>query len=193
MSNYVGQEMTGSVGNGRPLTWSPMDVMVFFDLSPADKMMTKDVPLKQDEVIYRYLSDNPKSPTGINGYYNPLIKVNPAKSKIYFLTEASSNGYIDEIEFESCAVRLVFANWWNDNIKLHSIRANAHYKAHQNVIYKSEVIGYIIRDLAIDGWMKYHFVANGYKTDVESYANKKLDVVINQIKHSIFMLNNKEV
>jgi len=73
---------------------------VLFSLSEYDKGRLKDFKLKPSERIFRYQSEK------MNGWYKPLIKINIEKGLLYYLTEESFDGVIDDAVFETRGVKV---------------------------------------------------------------------------------------
>jgi hypothetical protein len=65
-----------------------------------DKSVTKHIKLKSGEKLFRYVSQ-----TTATSNLKPMIKVNVAKSLVYFLKQDENYEYIDPPEFESKGVK----------------------------------------------------------------------------------------
>ena len=87
----------GVVGAG------PSFSMVLFQLNSFDKKYTKDIKLKSGETIFRYTSRGT-----VVGKMMPLVKININRGLLYFLTDESSNGEIDEPVFKTKSMKLKF-------------------------------------------------------------------------------------
>lgn len=74
-----------------------------FFLDSFDKNLVKDVPLKSDEIIYRYETDTTRA-----GKMSPLVKINIQKGLAYFLTDKSMDE--DILDFDKRGVKLRYLN-----------------------------------------------------------------------------------
>jgi len=83
---------------------SPIKAMVLFHLKPADKKDLKGANIKAGEQVFRYATRST-----VSGDIFPLIKVNLSKGMVYYLTQESSSGDIDEVKFETRGAKLKFA------------------------------------------------------------------------------------
>ena len=98
-------------------TWRYNKITHFGDwveLSEYDQDIYKHVPLKPDECLMRYTTDQMKISWGY--YQTPLIKVNPVKQLIYFLDSTNDT---DTALFETRGVKAkiyINQNW------AHSVR-----------------------------------------------------------------------
>lgn len=72
-----------------------------FELDEWDKKWIGDVPLKAGEQIFRF-----GSVSTVAGSMMPLVKINVLRNLVYFLTEESFDGIIDEVEFKKKGVKV---------------------------------------------------------------------------------------
>lgn len=70
--------------------------MAFVRLNRFDRSLVSSIRLKSGEFICRYIS-----PQTAAGSFMPLIKVSILNGMVYFLTQESSEGEVDDIRFES--------------------------------------------------------------------------------------------
>jgi hypothetical protein len=83
---------------------SPIKAMVLFHLKSSDKKDLKGANVKAGEQVFRYATRST-----VAGDIFPLIKVNLNKGIVYYLTQESSSGEIDEVKFETRGAKLKFA------------------------------------------------------------------------------------
>ena len=83
---------------------SPIKAMVLFKLRPEDKGDLKGANIQSGEQVFRYATRQT-----VAGDIFPLIKVNFNKGMVYFLTQESSSGEIDQVKFENRGMKLKFA------------------------------------------------------------------------------------
>lgn len=78
--------------------------MVVFELNAYDKKEVASVPLKSGEQIYRYLTGNVRA-----GGMMPYVKINFDKGLVYYMTQESSSGETDEVNFEKKGSKMKYA------------------------------------------------------------------------------------
>ena len=83
---------------------SPRKAMVLFQLKSEDKKDLKGAKIKGGEQVFRYATRST-----VAGDIFHLIKVNLSKGMVYYLTQESSSGEIDEVKFETRGAKLKFA------------------------------------------------------------------------------------
>lgn len=95
-----GYKLFGVIGTkGAGVRW-----FTLFNLNDYDKKDVSGVKLKSGEQIFRYAS-----PGTTIGKMLPYIKVNLDRGLVYFLTQDSFDGVIDEPEFETRGQKATFA------------------------------------------------------------------------------------
>lgn len=91
---------------------SPIKAMVLFHLKSADKKDIQGANIKAGEQVFRYATRST-----VAGDIFPLIKVNFNKGMVYYLTQESSSGEIDEVKFETRGQKLKFARLMSGVVK----------------------------------------------------------------------------
>lgn len=104
---YEGSSYTHNfVGNCLPSTFLGIDPMMFVDDKDTPELKQS---LKSGEIVLRY--ETYKNP------YRSLIKVNPSKMMVYFLSEETLSGETDEIIFETKGIKCKYMNILSEYIK----------------------------------------------------------------------------
>jgi len=88
---------------------SPIKAMVLFHLKSVDKKDLRGANIKSGEQVFRYATRST-----VAGDIFPLVKVNLDKGMVYYLTQESSSGDIDEVKFETRGAKLKFARMISD-------------------------------------------------------------------------------
>jgi len=106
---------------------SPIKAMVLFHLKSVDKKDLRGANIKSGEQVFRYATRST-----VAGDIFPLVKVNLDKGMVYYLTQESSSGEIDEVKFETRGAKLKFARMISDvaeSVELDEMKSDAYVVA----------------------------------------------------------------
>ena len=97
-----GYKVVGLVGT----TNRNQNDIYLFPLDSYDKKYVQGANVKNNETVFRYANS-----ATVAGDIFPLVKINIKKGLMYHLTQESSTGEIDEVKFETRAVKLKYARF----------------------------------------------------------------------------------
>ena len=167
---------------------SPIKAMVLFHLKPEDKKDLKGANVKAGEQVFRYATRST-----VAGDIFPMIKVNFDKGMVYYLTQESSSGEIDEVKFETRGAKLKFARMMSgvvEEVELEESRytmaGELARRAHEKQKKKDAE-----ERLKAKGWVRNNRGGWSKPTKEEVDLDEKMDAETKKTARSLVRLGDK--